>query len=106
VRNVGSILLGAVALAVLDGVVSRPAATKNVGGFIAGAGKAVNWFLSPTVPAFKVVAKAPNPLAPGGSGAFEAPGPITDVPPAGGLPNLATTPVPPALSSTGTTTLV
>lgn len=43
---------GAIGLAVLDGVLSRSQATSNIGGWIAGAGKAVEWFLSPAVPAF------------------------------------------------------
>lgn len=47
-----AIAAGAVGLAVLDGMVSRSSATSNVGGWIAGAGKAVDWFLSPAVPAF------------------------------------------------------
>lgn len=45
--------MGALGLAVLDGIVSRQAAANNVGGLIAGAGKAVDWFLSPAIPAFK-----------------------------------------------------
>lgn len=48
----GNILLGALGLALLQGLVSGPGAN-NVGGFIAGAGKAVAWFVDPTVPAFK-----------------------------------------------------
>lgn len=43
---------GAIGLAVLDGVVSRGGAADNVGGWLEGAGKAVDWFLSPAVPAF------------------------------------------------------
>lgn len=49
----GSILLGALGLAVLDAVVSSSSGASNVGGFVAGLGTAVNWFISPTVPAFK-----------------------------------------------------
>ena len=47
-----AVAAGAIGLAVLDGVVSRSAAANNVGGWLAGAGKAVEWFLSPAVPAF------------------------------------------------------
>lgn len=49
----GNIILGALSLAILEGVLSRSAATARVGGFFASAGKAVEWFLSPAVPAFK-----------------------------------------------------
>ena len=48
----GNVILGAVALAVLEGVLSRSSATSRVGGFVAGFGKAVQWFVSPAVPAF------------------------------------------------------
>lgn len=48
----GNILLGALGLAVLDGVLSSEQATSNVGGFVADAGKAVDWVVSPSVPAF------------------------------------------------------
>jgi len=54
----GNILLGALGLALLQGLVSGPGAN-NVGGFIASAGKAVAWFVDPTVPAFKNTAQ-PN----------------------------------------------
>lgn len=47
----GNIILGALGLALLQGVVSG-AGAKNLGGFLAGAGKAVEWFVDPTVPAF------------------------------------------------------
>ncbi len=56
-----AIAAGAIGLAVLDGVVSRSSAVNNVGGWLAGAGKAVRWFLSPAVPAF---ASAPAPATP------------------------------------------
>jgi hypothetical protein len=48
----GNIILGALGLALLQGVVSTGGAASNVGGFIASAGKAVAWFVDPTVPAF------------------------------------------------------
>ena len=75
----GSVIMGALALAVLQGIVSRKQATANVGGFIAGAGKAVAKFLDPTVPAFSstqsgsvAVASLPSttpaPLSPSGVG--------------------------------------
>lgn len=48
----GNLILGALGLALLQGVVSNRGAASNVGGFIAGAGKAVAWFVDPTVPAF------------------------------------------------------
>ena len=47
----GSILLGAIGLAVLDAVLSRRGATSNVGGALKGAGGLVERFLSPAVPA-------------------------------------------------------
>lgn len=55
-----AIAAGAIGLAVLDGVVSRSGAVSNVGGWIAGTGKAVQWFLSPAVPAFKNATPAQN----------------------------------------------
>jgi len=59
-----AIAAGAIGLAVLDGVLSRAGGTSNLGGWVAGAGKAVNWFLSPAVPAFKVTATSSTPSAP------------------------------------------
>jgi hypothetical protein len=49
----GNILLGALALAIAEGILSRSAATARVGGAVASIGKAVEWFVSPAVPAFK-----------------------------------------------------
>jgi len=74
-----AVAAGAIGLAVLDGVVSRQQAASNVGGWIAGAGKAVEWFLSPAVPAFKVTA------APASSSAQKAivAGPASSVTPPG-----------------------
>jgi hypothetical protein len=46
------LLIGIVGLAVLDGVVSRPGAASNVGGWLSGAGSAVSRFLDPTIPLF------------------------------------------------------
>ena len=47
-----SIVLGALSLAVLDGVVSRQQASSNVSGFLGSIGTMVEKFLSPQVPAF------------------------------------------------------
>lgn len=49
----GNIILGALALALLEGIVTSRSSTANVGGFLASSGKAVAWFIDPTVPAFK-----------------------------------------------------
>jgi hypothetical protein len=49
--NLGSILTGAAALALLDAVLSSKGAS-NAGGALLDAGNAVEWFLSPEVPAF------------------------------------------------------
>ena len=71
-----AVAAGAVGLAVLDGVISRPGATANVGGWLSGAGNAVRWFLSPAVPAF-----SPSPAT--GTGAAPlAYTPATSSPPA------------------------
>jgi hypothetical protein len=51
-KSWGSIILGAAGLGILDAVVSRSSATKNVGGAFVGISKIVNWFVSPTVAAF------------------------------------------------------
>lgn len=63
VTSWAAIAAGAVGLAVLDGVVSRPGAADNVGGWLAGAGKAVNWFLSPAVPAFSTASTSATTTA-------------------------------------------
>jgi hypothetical protein len=52
VKSWSWILTGALGLALLDGVVSVGGGAERVGGFMAGAGKAVDWFVSPAVPAF------------------------------------------------------
>ncbi|HEX3948075.1 MAG TPA: hypothetical protein VHW47_10230 [Acidimicrobiales bacterium] len=46
-------VMGVVGVAVLQGIVSRPAATKNIGGVLAKTASAVKWFVSAEVPAFK-----------------------------------------------------
>lgn len=51
-RSWGSLLIGAIGLAVLDGIVSRPGATGRVGSWLSGAGSLVNRFLNPTIPFF------------------------------------------------------
>jgi hypothetical protein len=56
----GGLAIGAVGLAVLDGVVSRQQAASNVGGWIAGAGSLVQRFLDPTVPLLAAPTKATN----------------------------------------------
>ncbi len=47
-----SIALGAMALAVLDAVLSHAGAASNVGGWLSSAGNLVNRFLDPAVPFF------------------------------------------------------
>jgi hypothetical protein len=48
----GNLILGGLGLALLQGLVSGSGAS-NVGGFFAQAGTAVEWFVDPSVPAFK-----------------------------------------------------
>lgn len=48
----GTVLLGALGLALLDGLVSSKAGTANAGKALKSAGNAVNWFISPSVPCF------------------------------------------------------
>jgi hypothetical protein len=48
----GSLVVGVVGLAVLEGVVSRTQAASNVSGVLAGAGSAIKRFIDPTVPLF------------------------------------------------------
>lgn len=50
-NRIGNILLGALGLALLQGLVSGSGAS-NVGSVLSGAGKAVSWFVDPSVPAF------------------------------------------------------
>lgn len=75
----GNVILGALALALFQGIISRQTATSRVGGVIAGAGKAVEWFVSPAVPAFSSAASSTSSTAlavetaAGGSGASTAP---------------------------------
>jgi hypothetical protein len=57
VRSWGSLLIGAMGLAVLDAVVSHTQSAENVGGFLAGLGNAVNRFVSPAIPAFSTAVK-------------------------------------------------
>ncbi len=59
--------MGALGLAVLDAVVSRPAAAGRVGGALSGVGTIVRKFISPAVPAFAPSTPptaAPPPTAP------------------------------------------
>ncbi len=62
-----SVVAGAMALAVLDAVVSRQSAASNVGGWFESFGNLVRDFLSPAVPAFSTTAttsaSAPAPAA-------------------------------------------
>ncbi len=55
--------MGAVGLAVLDAVLSRPGAASNVGGWELSASKLVAAFISPTVPAFATGSVAPTGTA-------------------------------------------
>jgi hypothetical protein len=48
----GGLMVGALGLAVLEGVISRKQASSNVAGVLSGAGSAVKRFLDPTVPLF------------------------------------------------------
>jgi hypothetical protein len=50
-------------LALFEGVVSSTSATGRLGGFLARAGEAVHWFVSPAVPFFKTA-----PVAHGAAG--------------------------------------
>jgi hypothetical protein len=68
-----SIALGAMSLGILDAVVSSSAAASNVGGVLSGAGKAVEWFISPTVPAFGASSAAKTKAT---TGAATAPAPV------------------------------
>jgi hypothetical protein len=52
VRSWGTIIAGAIGLAVLDAIVSTSSGASNVGGFLAGLGSAVQKIISPQVPAF------------------------------------------------------
>lgn len=52
-----SIALGVAGLAVLEGIVSRAGASTRVGGFMAQAGRALAWFISPAIPAFSTTPK-------------------------------------------------
>jgi hypothetical protein len=60
----GNLILGALGLALLQGIVSSGGAASNVGGFVAGAGKAVAWFVDPTVPAFSTTSTPSTSSAP------------------------------------------
>lgn len=88
----GNILLGFIGLALLEGIVSRKGAAARVGGYLEGAGKAVEWFLSPTVPAFASASSTTSSTAlaveTAASGAGSA------------APAAAAAPPPPALSPT------
>ena len=55
-KSYGGLLVGALGLAVLDAVVSRPQAASNVGGWLSGAGGLVKRFLDPTIPLFATTA--------------------------------------------------
>jgi hypothetical protein len=106
--DVPGLVIGALGLAILDGIVSRPSAAANVGGVLASAGKAVKWFLSPQVPAF-TTSKATKSAssAPAGS-STQAPGPINGNQPPAGAMQESTTPTnntPPALAPAGTITV-
>lgn len=57
-RSWGSLLVGAIGLAVLDGVVSRSGATGRVGSWLSGAGSIVRRFLDPTIPFFSTPASS------------------------------------------------
>jgi hypothetical protein len=89
----GGLLVGAIGLAVLDGVVSSQQASANVGGWVEGAGSLVNRFLNPTVPLFSTPA-ATTTAAPATTAAATtttttttAPGAaVTTIPPATAVP--------------------
>lgn len=67
-----SIAAGAIGLAVLDAVVSRQKAAQNVGGLLEGAGRAVEWFLSPAVPAFRT-SSSPSSSSTASTAAYAGP---------------------------------
>jgi hypothetical protein len=74
----GNILIGGLGLALLQGLVSGQGA-QNVGGFVAGAGRAVAWFVDPTVPAFKNTTQPNTTPAPSHPLASAAATPISPV---------------------------
>jgi hypothetical protein len=88
----GNVILGAVALAILQGVLSKSAATARVGGVIASAGKAVEWFVSPAVPAFKGAASTTSSTALAVEAAASGATPSTAAPSTSVPPTPATSP--------------
>lgn len=54
----GKVAVWAAALAVLEAVVSSKAGSSNVGGWLSGAGSAVNRFLDPKIPMFSTSSSA------------------------------------------------
>lgn len=76
-----AIAAGAVGLAVLDGIVSRPTSAGNVGGVLSGAGRAVRWFLSPAVPAFSTSTPAASASPPSFKLSSAAGPPVGSTPP-------------------------
>jgi hypothetical protein len=85
-----AVAAGAIGLAVLDGVL-QPQASANVGGWVAGAGKAIQWFLSPAVPAFSTT------TTPASTTASSSAAPIVEA-------AAGTTVVPPSSSASGQST--
>ena len=101
-RGWGSIVLGAMGLAVLEAIVSSKQATSNVGGFIGGLGALVQRFIDPTVPFFSTQASTTaitsfQAQSAGSSSSSSATTPTTIPPaltPSGGAGQLSPGPVP------------
>lgn len=85
-----AIAAGAVGLAVLDGIVSSKAAASNVGGILAGTGRAVQWFLSPAVPAFKTGSSSTTAATAAATQAAYAAPPAGSTPPSSSAANKPT----------------
>jgi hypothetical protein len=63
--RVRSVLAGALALIVLEIVVTSEQASGRVGGFFAGVAAITNWFLDPGVPGIPDRTSAPTSASPG-----------------------------------------
>ncbi len=79
-RSWGSLLVGAVGLAVLDAVVSRSTASSNVGSALSGAGGLVRRFLDPTVPLFSTTTTTTSSATGSATATTESPAAAAVVP--------------------------
>jgi len=68
------ILAGALALIVLQVLVTNARATNALGGVATGAGKAVQWFLDPNTPAIPDRTQTASATSPSSSSSSSAPG--------------------------------